>query len=80
MHANGQRARAERRWDAALVVYVCVCTAALVWPVYPALAGDAAPLWAGLPPAFVYNVAWVLATFAVLALYHRFRGGRAPRP
>ena len=79
MAPDERTSRAERRWDALLLAYVLICAAALVWPVYPALAGGAEPLWAGLPPALVYNVGWVLATFAVLALYHRRRGGQPLR-
>jgi hypothetical protein len=52
-------------------VYVAVCLACLVWPVYAWAGARIEPRVLGLPFAFAWNVGWVLASFAALFLYDR---------
>ena len=60
------------RW--ALLLYLVVCAAALMWPGL-ALVGERAPaLVLGAPFALVWSTAWILATFGVMALFHRAAG------
>jgi len=58
--------------------YAIACLLALTWPGYAWLGARVHPLVLGLPFCFAWNVGWVLATFAVLTLYHR-ACGRASR-
>ena len=58
-------------------LYVLVCLAALVWPVYAWVAGDRIePRVFGLPFAFAWNVLWVCLSFAALLAYDRVVHGR----
>jgi hypothetical protein len=54
--------------------YFALCTAALIWPLYPALGNRATPLILGLPPSFAYNIGWVLMTFVAMLSYHLATG------
>ncbi len=60
--------------DLALGVYVLVCAASLVWPLYGLLGNRVEPFVLGLPLSFAYNIGWVLLTFFVLLGYHLTSG------
>ena len=59
-------------------IYVLVCLAALIWPVYAwaDTTFEARPL--GLPFCFAWNVFWVLASFVTLFLFDRAARRGAP--
>jgi hypothetical protein len=59
--------------DLLFALYVIVCASALTWPVYDLLGNRVEPFVFGLPFTMAWNVAWVLASFVVLALYHSTR-------
>ncbi len=50
-------------------VYVAVATSMLVWPLYPAFAGDTETRVLGVPLSLAWHVGWVLATFAALVAF-----------
>lgn len=65
-----------RSLDLAFGLYCLVCLAALTWPGYAWLGNRVTPAVLGLPLSLAWNVGWVVATFVVLAVYHRLRRAR----
>ncbi len=55
----------------AMAIYALVCIAAITWPGYPYFADRTRPMILGLPFVFAWNIAWVLLSFIVIALYDR---------
>ena len=53
-----------------LGVYLTACFFALTWPGYDLLGNRIEPFVLGLPLSLMWNVGWVLGTFAVLIAYH----------
>lgn len=51
--------------------FACLCASALVWPIYGWVGAASEPRLLGLPPAFAWNVGWVLAAFLALLTYDR---------
>ena len=62
-----------------LAAYVVLCLAALAWPLYPLVGGRLTPRILGLPPAFAWNLAWVVLSFFVLLVYDRATRPREKR-
>jgi hypothetical protein len=59
-----------------LAVYVLVCLLALTWPGAQWAGSRIEPFVLGLPFSLAWYGGWSVATFLVLALYHRVtRGG-----
>ena len=56
--------------NALLAAYVVVCATALVWPGYAWFGNRIEPFVLGLPFSLAWVTGWVLATFAVLVVYH----------
>lgn len=50
--------------------YLLVCTCFLIWPGYPWAEARFQLSFLGLPFPFLWNISWVLATFAVLCVYY----------
>lgn len=65
-----------RAADVAFGLYALICLGALTWPGYAWLGNRIEPSVLGLPLSLAWNVGWVLATFVVLAVYHRLRRER----
>ncbi len=64
-----------RAWTRATLAYFALATAALVWPVYPALGNHVEPRVFGLPWSLTYILLIVALNTAVLAvMYTRDRG------
>ncbi len=61
------------------VTYVAACGLALTWPVYDRLGNHVEPSVWGLPFTLFWNVAWAIATFLALIVYHRTRPGATRR-
>ena len=62
--------RGIRGRDLALLLYLAVCTACVVWPGMKLFAARVEPRILGLPFALAWMIGWTVATFAVLAVYH----------
>lgn len=58
----------------ALLVYLAVCAAALMWPGLPLVAEHVPALVGGVPFPLLWSAGWILATFCVMALFHRGTG------
>jgi len=54
-------------------IYLLVCCACLVWPVYDAVGNRIRPLVLGVPFSLVWVVGWVVLTFLALVVYHATR-------
>jgi hypothetical protein len=59
-----------RRRTLAFVLVVTVAGLALVWPVYPSVAGIR-PYVLGLPFSLAWVVGWLLVVFVALVLFYR---------
>lgn len=57
-------------------LFVCLCLAALVWPVYSWAGERIEPRIFGLPFAFTWNILWVALSFLALFTYDRVMEGR----
>lgn len=62
-----------RRWTRIGLVYFVLATAALVWPIYPAIGNRIEPRVLGLPFSLVYVLAVIAANTAFLAVLYRLR-------
>jgi hypothetical protein len=49
----------------------------MTWPGYATLGNRIEPYVFGLPLSFFWVVAWVVATFLALVVYHRSRDGKS---
>ena len=58
-------------------LYIVVAVAAFGWPGLAYAGTRLEPTVLGLPPAFAWTIAWVLATFAALVVFHKTGGGRS---
>ncbi len=67
--------RAQRLRHVLFGIYVVLCLGAMTWPGYARLGNAIEPYVLGLPLSLAWVLGWVLATFAVLVLYHA-TGGR----
>jgi hypothetical protein len=56
--------------NALFAVYALCCLGAMTWPGYARFGNSIEPYVLGLPFSFVWVVAWVVATFIVLLIYH----------
>jgi thiol:disulfide interchange protein len=65
-----QDAPARRRRTLAFVTVAIVAGLALVWPVYPSVAGIR-PYVLGLPFSLVWVVGWLVVVFVALVLFYR---------
>jgi amino acid transporter len=66
-----------RAVDVALGLYLAACGLCSVWPGLALFAGRERPFVLGLPFSLAWSVAWILATFVALALYHVARSRRS---
>ena len=68
-----------RSFGVALAAYAAVCVACLGWPLFP-IAADVFPVRVfGIPFALAWSIAWILATFVGVGLYHLASGGEEQR-
>ncbi len=51
-------------------LYALACLLAMTWPGFAHFGNSIEPYVLGLPFSFVWVIAWVLATFVVLVIYH----------
>lgn len=51
-------------------LYALCCLGAMTWPGYALFGNSIEPFVLGLPFSFVWVIGWVLATFAVMVIYH----------
>jgi len=58
-----------------LGIYVALCLLALTWPGGVWAGSRVEPFVLGLPFSFAWYAGWSVATFLVLAVYHRATGG-----
>ena len=50
--------------------YALLCLGAMTWPGYARFGNSIEPYVLGLPFSFFWVVAWVIATFVALVIYH----------
>ena len=66
----GREVTGSRRWTRLALLFYGLATAALVWPIYPALGNRVEPRLLGLPFSLTYVMAiLVLSTVVLAALY-----------
>jgi hypothetical protein len=53
------------------IAYALLCAAALTWPGYAWLGNRIEPFVLGLPFSFAWVIAWVIASFFALLIFHR---------